>query len=261
MSSRCRLAPGQPAVLEQQVAIALDTGDTRLLLQEVPAAYRAQISDVLLAALALAFARFTGTRPLWVDLEGHGRTDRFDGIDLSRTVGWFTAVYPVRLALPEAGSLGDALRTVRDTLRQVPGQGVGFGVLRYLSSSRRPRRCARCRRRGLVQLSRAGRHRGLGLVRLLRRRDRPDPGDHRSAQPCARDQRHGRARPAPAVVSYSDTLHDRATIEALAGDYLEALRALIAHRASADAARHTPADFPLTRLTQAEVDRVARSAR
>ncbi|WP_415835596.1 condensation domain-containing protein, partial [Corallococcus soli] len=62
---------------------------------------------------------------------GHGREELFADADVTRTVGWFTSLYPVVLEVPEAGTAGDALRAVRDTLRQVPGKGVGYGLLRY----------------------------------------------------------------------------------------------------------------------------------
>ena len=73
---------------------SLPADETAALLRDVPAAYRTQVNDVLLAALARAFARWTGERRLRVDLEGHGREELFEGVDLSRTVGWFTAVLP-----------------------------------------------------------------------------------------------------------------------------------------------------------------------
>ncbi len=67
-----------------------------------------------------------------IDLEGHGREDIFEGLDLSRTVGWFTSVFPVALA-PQ-GELGDALKRVKEQLRQVPRKGLGYGVFQYLGS-------------------------------------------------------------------------------------------------------------------------------
>jgi non-ribosomal peptide synthase protein (TIGR01720 family) len=71
-----------------------------------------------------------------IDLEGHGREEIFDGVDLFRTVGWFTTIFPVRLDVP-AGDGPDwrnLIRSVRRQLRAVPGNGLGFGALRYLGS-------------------------------------------------------------------------------------------------------------------------------
>src|SRR5205085_9267442 len=67
------------------------------------------------------------------DLEGHGRAELFDDVDLSRTVGWFTAVYPVRLDLTGIDRPGEMLKAIKEQLRSVPHRGIGYGVLRYLS--------------------------------------------------------------------------------------------------------------------------------
>src|SRR5262249_24139211 len=94
------------------VSVVLDEAQTRALLQEVPAAYRTQIGDVLLTALVDAFAPWTGRDDLLVDLEGHGREDLVEAVDLSGTVGWFTSIYPVRLRRMPGGP-GEALKAVK----------------------------------------------------------------------------------------------------------------------------------------------------
>jgi non-ribosomal peptide synthase protein (TIGR01720 family) len=116
-----------------RVSAALEPDETRALLHEVPAVYGTRINDVLLAALARTFAAWTGDGRLLVELEGHGREDLFGDVDLSRTVGWFTTVHPVLLDLRgETGARG-ALEAVKEQLRAVPGHGIGYGLLRYLS--------------------------------------------------------------------------------------------------------------------------------
>ena len=114
------------------VAISLPREETRLLLHEVPKAYRTQINDVLLTALAQAFTSWTGQQALLIDMEGHGREPVFDDVDLSRTVGWFTSVYPVLIDLGGTKGVGEALRSVKEQLRRIPARGLGYGVLRYL---------------------------------------------------------------------------------------------------------------------------------
>ncbi|WP_197288603.1 non-ribosomal peptide synthetase [Nocardia sp. NRRL S-836] len=126
-----RPAPGTPAA---EVHIVLGAEDTDALLHDAPTAYRTRINDVLLAALACALSRFTGERTVSLDMEGHGREDVL-GADLSRTVGWFTTLYPVRLALPADGaSWRDLVKAVRRQLRTVPGNGFGFGALQQLGT-------------------------------------------------------------------------------------------------------------------------------
>jgi len=87
----------------------------------------------LLTALFQAIAPWAETDTLLIDLEGHGREDLFEDVDLSRTVGWFTSQFPVRLSAPANGSLGEILKAVKEQLRAIPQRGIGYGVLRYLS--------------------------------------------------------------------------------------------------------------------------------
>ncbi len=111
----------------------LDKAHTQRLLQDAPAAYRTQINDLLLTALARVITRWTGEASALVQLEGHGREDLFDSIDLTRTVGWFTSMFPVKLT-PQA-SLADSIKFIKEQLRAVPNKGIGFGALRYLGDA------------------------------------------------------------------------------------------------------------------------------
>jgi amino acid adenylation domain-containing protein/non-ribosomal peptide synthase protein (TIGR01720 family) len=123
---------------------SLDTETTRMLLGEVPAAFHAGIHEILLIAFALAWAEFLGNRgePIGIDVETHGRHDELDAdVDLSRTVGWFTAKYPVALNVGglswrqvvagEAG-LGALIKDAKEQLRTLPDP-LSYGVLRYLN--------------------------------------------------------------------------------------------------------------------------------
>ncbi|KAB0494812.1 amino acid adenylation domain-containing protein [Pseudomonas vancouverensis] len=115
------------------VETVLDSQFTRQLLQDAPAAYRTQVNDLLLTALARVLRGWTGQPSTLVKLEGHGREDLFDDIDLSRTVGWFTSIFPVKLTPAE--DLAASIKAVKEQLRAVPEKGIGFGILRYLSDS------------------------------------------------------------------------------------------------------------------------------
>jgi amino acid adenylation domain-containing protein/non-ribosomal peptide synthase protein (TIGR01720 family) len=129
--------PGQPAGRPRRLVLELDREETSRLLT-APTSVRLQVQDLLLAALLLASAHLGRERSLVLELEGHGREDVTPDIDLSRTVGWLTAKYPVRLRLPEDDASPDAvLRTVKEALRRVPDRGLGYGVLRYLAGGER----------------------------------------------------------------------------------------------------------------------------
>ncbi|MGW6614541.1 condensation domain-containing protein, partial [Streptomyces erythrochromogenes] len=128
-------APGDVAPTYGRIAVetaVLDRTGTEALLQQVPAVHRTRINDVLLAALGRVLQDWAGA-PVTVALEGHGREELFEDVDLSRTVGWFTTIHPVTLDVP-AGDWAPALRTVKKALRKIPGRGIGHGALRHLSA-------------------------------------------------------------------------------------------------------------------------------
>ncbi|MFC4434946.1 condensation domain-containing protein, partial [Cupriavidus respiraculi] len=115
-----------------QATVRLDPRQTTQLLQQAHATYRTRINDLLLTAVAQAAGEWMGQPHVAVMLEGHGRESLFESLDLSRTVGWFTSVYPV--VLPVSHDTGHAIRQVKEALRAVPGNGIGFGVLKQFGA-------------------------------------------------------------------------------------------------------------------------------
>ncbi|MFI9436973.1 amino acid adenylation domain-containing protein, partial [Streptosporangium sp. NPDC052375] len=118
---------------------------TEPLLTRLPAAFHARVNDVLLAGLALAVSRWSGQDSVLLDLEGHGREEIFPGTDLSRAVGWFTALHPVRLdpgradwADLQGPTAARAIKRVKEQLRAVPDGGIGYGLLRHLNPDTAP---------------------------------------------------------------------------------------------------------------------------
>jgi amino acid adenylation domain-containing protein/non-ribosomal peptide synthase protein (TIGR01720 family) len=117
------------ASLEHVVEVVLDEETTLCLVHELPSAYGADVDHLLVAALDAVISRWCGG-PFAIDTESHGRATLFDAVDVSRTVGWFTALYPVILGREE-GSTHDRISRVRDAMESVPAMGTGFGLLRY----------------------------------------------------------------------------------------------------------------------------------
>ncbi len=115
----------------QDYAMTLNRKETEALLREAPRAYHTRINDLLLTALALALAEWTGESRCLIDLEGHGRAALFDDIDVSRTVGWFTTIHPIALTLPPGANedVGAALKAIQEQLRATPHEGIGYGLL------------------------------------------------------------------------------------------------------------------------------------
>ncbi|MCY1020604.1 non-ribosomal peptide synthase/polyketide synthase [Pyxidicoccus sp. MSG2] len=242
---------------EQSVSISLETDETKLLLQEVPSAWRAHITEVLLTALAQALAEWTGQSHVLVDLEGHGREELSPDVDLSRTVGWFTSLTPVLLPVLSGGSTGDGLRAVRDSLRRLPHHGLGAGLLRWMGPAETARRlqalpAAQVAFNYLGQLDAT-----VASSRFFSLADEPiGPLTAPSGTRFHPLEVNGSVLGGCLRVSfgYSTHLHQAATIDRLAGRFLHHLRTLISSRHSEDARRFTPSDFPLAPLTQPALD-------
>ena len=113
------------------INVSLDEAETSALLRALPTSYQAKFDEALLAALAETFHEWT-SGPLLVDVEGHGRDPIFADIDLSRTVGWFTTIYPVVIDLAHTSGPTDAMQCVKNQLRNIQHSGLEHGVLRYL---------------------------------------------------------------------------------------------------------------------------------
>jgi amino acid adenylation domain-containing protein/non-ribosomal peptide synthase protein (TIGR01720 family) len=122
------------------LSFALSEAETAVLLRQLPQSYNARINDILLTALALAFRTTTGQARILVDLESHGRHESDSGIDLSRTVGWFTSIYPVILEPGPATAPEEAVKSIKQQLLRIPAEGFSYQLLRYLSSDEAIRR-------------------------------------------------------------------------------------------------------------------------
>ncbi|MCS4251613.1 non-ribosomal peptide synthase/polyketide synthase [Pseudomonas sp. BIGb0164] len=241
--------------LGTKLEIRLNAEDTRQLLQDAPAAYRTQVNDLLLTALARVISRWSGQEAALIQLEGHGREDLFDDVDLTRTVGWFTSLFPVRLQAE--GELSSAIKSIKEQLRAVPDKGLGYGLLRYLGNADA--------REALAGLT-APRITFNYLGQFDRQFD-----DSALFVPAA--QGSGQAQDAEAPLAnwltvegqvyggelalqwgFSLDMFHTTTIQRLADDYRAELKALIEHCCATPAGQVTPSDFPLARITQPQLD-------
>jgi len=239
------------------LSVALSKEETQALLQEVPKAYQTQINDILLTALVQAFAQWTGVYSLLVDLEGHGREDIFNDVDLSRTVGWFTTIFPVLLDIGEPGSLGDALNAVKKQLRSIPNRGIGYGILRYLkckeATSWQHQPEAEIRFNYLGQIDQLFQESPL----FIPAQEPSGPGRSLRGSRSYLLDINGIVAESQLRFdwTYSEAVHQRTTIESLAQSFIKALRSLITHCQSLEAKDYQPSDLPEADLSPIKIDR------
>lgn len=241
--------------------------ETRALLHEVPQVYRTQVNEALLTALARAFAEWSGNGSLLVEMEGHGREEVFEDIDLSRTVGWFTSYYPVLLETDKNAGPGDELKRIKEQLRGLPSRGLSYGLLRCYGEGNDAARLRECTRPEVSfnylgqfdhgQLDRGQPERenatssAFGNVKRSGGASPRMPGDRTHLIEIDAKVIGGQLQ---LDWTYSENLHRRDTIESLAAHFERAIRALIEHCQSPDAGGFTPSDFPDAELSQSQLD-------
>ncbi|QXH44121.1 non-ribosomal peptide synthase/polyketide synthase [Pseudomonas xanthosomatis] len=236
----------------------LDSEATRRLLQVAPAAYRTQVNDLLLTALAQVVTRWSGQASMHVQLEGHGREAVFDDVDLSRTVGWFTTLFPLNLT--PARHPGEAIKAVKEQLRAVPGKGLGYGLLRHLGDA--------AQRQALAALPEP-----RITFNYLGRFDQQFDADA-LWQPATQGSGTAQDPDAPLAnwltvegqvyagelslqIGYSSQMYQHDTVARLLEEYVAQLHALIEHCCQLPAPQATPSDFPLAAVDQASLDALA----
>ncbi|WP_373526929.1 amino acid adenylation domain-containing protein [Nostoc sp.] len=248
---------GENAVASEcKVAVALSVEQTQALLQEVPQAYNTQINDVLLTALVQAFSQWTGTRSLLVALESHGREEIFDDLDLSRTVGWFTSIFPVLLDLGKSSHPGEALKTIKEQLRAISHRGIGYGIVRYLSQDNVLQNFPEPE----IIFNYLGQFdQTFSTSSLFTFVDNSS-----GLMSSPRNKRSALLEINGLVINnqlrfewaFSEKIHRHSTIENLAQEFVKALQTIITHCQSSQVKSYTPSDFPELDLSQKGLDQL-----
>ncbi|TRX76806.1 non-ribosomal peptide synthetase [Pseudomonas mangiferae] len=239
----------------RRLNLRLDRTQTERLLKQAPAAYRTQVNDLLLAALARVLCRWTEAPSVRIQLEGHGREAPFDDLDPSRTVGWFTALFPLRLT--PADDLPGTLKAVKEQLRAVPSKGLGYGILRHLAEPETRQELA-----GLPEPRVTFNYLGqfdasFDAEALLR------PAGESSGAGQSEDSEvlnwlaiDGQVYDGALSLdwTFSGDMYREATIQTLLDAYRDELLAVIEHCAAGGPRGATPSDFPLAGLSQDQLD-------
>src|SRR5579871_2714396 len=232
------------------------------LLSRAPSAYHARVDDLLIAALALTLSEWSGHSRVRIDLEGHGRNDG-GGLDVSRTIGWFTALYPVLLDLEGVTDAGAAIRTVKEQLRQVPSNGLSYGLLRYGGDPEIRRQMEAIPPSPVL-------FNYLGHVDRALSEGWKLASESMGAGRSPRQNREHLLEINTWLVDgrmsvaweFNRRIHARVEIEALGKRYGEHLQRLVDHCLAPDTFGFTPSDFPAAKLSQRSLDTlVARAGR
>ncbi len=244
--------PGSNLVEHSEVVeVSLGSVLTRALLKDVPGVYHTHINDILLLALLRTLAPWMKADSLLLDVEGHGRES--ESLDLARTVGWFTSLFPVVLILGRSDT-GEAIKSVKEQLRRIPNRGIGYGVLRYLNPVTRGK--LEHLRRPEVRFNYGGQFASLDV--------RSRAGD------CAPNEQLSHMLSIDGAVigdelsfswTYSTGLFRRETIQRLADQFSRVLQELVSHCGQPQVGGYTPSDFPLASLTAAQLDSLAGDGR
>ena len=239
------------------LSVEISQEDTQRLLQEIPSRYQIQINEVLIAALVRAFESLTGQQKLLIELEGHGREDLFEDVNLSRTIGWFTTLFPVVFDLGKAETFLESIIQIKEQLNNIPSHGIGYGILRYLGNE--------AIRKQLKNLPQADiRFNYFGQFDRLF----PSESPFKPAPEASGTARSPRDRRSPLIEinsliinhqlrvdwTYSRSMYRQITIENLMQNFGGILQKIVDDCLSAEERNYTPLDFPKMDFTQEELE-------
>jgi amino acid adenylation domain-containing protein/non-ribosomal peptide synthase protein (TIGR01720 family) len=246
----------------RKISVSLSVDETRLLLTQATKKYRARINEVLLSAVMQGYTQWTGQTSLKLDVEGHGREQEFVGeVDLTRTVGWFTSVYPVVLEVAGGADVVTVLKSAKEDLRRIPREGLGYGVLRFMSPDPSVRAALAGAGKADVTFNYLGQFDGVlnedGLLRAAAEFAGPSVDKNTKRHYAVEiygSISEGRLH---LVWSYSEALHRRESIETFADNSIAALRELISLSAIDTTSGLTPSDFPLAQVSSKVLEEMA----
>lgn len=232
------------------VMIEIGVENTSNLLRDAHRAYNTEVNDLLLAALMKALSEWMGRDDIVIDLEGHGREDVMDGIDLSRTVGWFTTIFPVALHAEMNTDIAERIKYVKEKLRSIPHRGFNYCILKYIKDFDLPLNTGiSFNYLGQVTIE------GIDGSFELARTDVPGIIDSENMRPNLIDVICIVKDSLLSInILYSANKHKRETIENIAVAFRDELSAVIAHCLSPESFDITPSDFSLANLNQEELD-------
>ncbi|MBN2536024.1 MAG: amino acid adenylation domain-containing protein [Spirochaetales bacterium] len=228
----------------------LTRDETSQLTGEAHKAYGTGQKDVLITALALALHAFTGKRNVVIELESHGREEISGPVTISRTVGWFTSMYPVALYIKK-DDLSGQIKSIKEQLRKIPDNGIGYGILKYITKELDDTG------NQYIRFNYLGDFSGIfpgGLFELSDEESGADVcGENRVTAPVEINAFIVKNR-FRVLFWWGGNHYTESEMNNIADMFIEKLREIINHCMGKDNREYTPSDFDLVNLTEDDLD-------
>ncbi|MFK4473065.1 amino acid adenylation domain-containing protein/non-ribosomal peptide synthase protein (TIGR01720 family) [Paenibacillus sp. RC73] len=247
-----------------ELVTMLTTNDTQLLLYHCSQAYHTEINDLLLTAWSLALSVWSGQETVVFRLEGHGREHSVSDMDLTRTIGWFTSMFPVCIRVTDTHSLGVTIKSVKEQLRSIPHRGMSYGALRYCHPNEEVRsELTTSEPQALFnylgqfdQTNTSGLDQWLSFTRDAAQ-DHSSPLNHgTSLLELNCSIVHGQLH---LFMKYSKRHYEETTITQLINTFISRLLSIIEHCSQANYEEFTPSDFQSVSLEQHSLDQIVKT--
>lgn len=228
---------------------SLGEEETYNLLHQANFPYNTEANDLLIAALAITLKETLGKDEVIIELESHGREDIFDGIDLTRTVGWFTSIYPLYIKVPE-DDISSAIKSIKEQIKNVPNNGIGFGILKYLSKS------LKCKENKYIRFNYLGdicSQYDNDLLKLL---------DEKSGEECSSQNNLSCLIDINCIVmdknlnitaTYNKNIFNDSTITEFLEKYINNIKKIVKHCCDKKRIEFTPSDFEVADISQEDL--------
>ncbi|MCY7848243.1 lichenysin non-ribosomal peptide synthetase LicA [Bacillus haynesii] len=234
---------------------SLSKEETEQLMTKVHEAYSTEMNDILLTALGLALKEWTEQEDFIICLEGHGREDIIDGLNISRTVGWFTSQFPVLIQMGHSEDIGYQIKQIKEELRHIPNKGIGYGIYRYLTEEGKEAQPIKHD----ISFNYLGQFTEVADSGLFTRSTLPsgDPLSPETEKPNALDiVGYIENGILTMSIAYHSLEYKESTVAAVAASFKTYLLQLIGHCLERDGGELTPSDLGDDELTLEELDKL-----
>jgi amino acid adenylation domain-containing protein/non-ribosomal peptide synthase protein (TIGR01720 family) len=232
------------------IGFELGEGDTHKLLKESHKAYNTDVKDLLITALVRTLRDWTGMDEIVIELEGHGR--HFEDIDVSRTVGWFTAIYPVKFSAA-SDDISEQIKSVKEELRGVPNDGIDYGILRYTTTdiNEEAENLAQVRFNYLGQFDNEVEN---ALFSYATNKTGDDVGMNNDMTAILEINCMAVKGQLEFKLSFNSTAFEKETLQSFTTNYLTNVEYIIDHVVNIDDVYFTPSDFETIEIKQDDLD-------